>query len=233
MRIITLFSCLSFLLLGSGCHKQCIQNQIANLQFSEEDLKINPYTGKEILIFKTSDGNFVNFPAGIRKTEFHTIYEFDTESAYLRHDGCQGDYFQAMSNWMQKSDSFSDSWLSIKLNFRYSLNEPRMDKAFQLYFWILDSQLLCFGGNYSFNAGILLNDSTRSSNPIYRDSIVSYHPMILLGSKEFYNVYELYSSNPDHRDTAWISTAYYNLNYGLVGFKTTYGKAWSLDKIIE
>jgi hypothetical protein len=227
-----LYPCLSFLILFTGCHKkeECIQNKMADLQLTEDDLKINPYSGNEILIFKSSGGDTIYFSSGHRKTESYVTYEIDFETARIDHDGCQGDYFQSQFNWMQKYDSSSNSCLEINLSFRYSIPEPRTDKAFSLFFWIKDSKLIFFRGLYSFQAGVILNDSTRSQYPLYRDSIVSYHPIISLGPRQFNNVYELYCNNPDDRDTAWISTAYYNLIDGLVGFKTTYGKVWYLNK---
>jgi len=231
MRMKILYPCLAFLILVTGCHKQCIQNQIADLQLTDDDLKINPYSGKETLIYKTSGGESIYFPSGVRGGESHLTYEYDSETAKIDHDGCQGDYFQSKSNWMDKSDSLSNSWLHISLYFRYSLPEPRTDKAFVLVIYVKDSISLGFWGLYSFQAGAILNDSTRSKNPLYRDSIVSYHPIISLGPKQFINVYELYCNNPDGRDTAWISTAYYNIIDGLVGFKTSYDKMWYLDKL--
>jgi hypothetical protein len=231
MKLKYLFLCLPLLFLVTSCHKPCTQAQVADLRLTANDLKINPYSGEEILIYKTLNEDSVYFPSGVRKTESHVSYTYDSESAKLDHDGCQGNYFQAQDNWMIKNDSLSDSRLDITLGFRYTLREPKTDKGFGLYFWIMGPQLLCFWGSYNFQEGALLNYTTASTNPSYRDSIVSYNPVISIGPKEFYNVYELYCQNPDDRDTAWISIAYYNLTDGLVGFKTTYGKTWYLDKI--
>jgi hypothetical protein len=230
MKNLTFPALLLVLLILAACNKPCNQHQVAELRFTPEDLTINPYKGDEVLVFKSPAGGSVYFPAGQRKTENEIFYEYDTESAKIDHDGCQGDYYTTQYDWMVKSAVGIESRLDINLNFHYTMEKPRKGTGFTLYFWIKDPGLLCFWANYDFKPGILMNDSIWTRYPGYTDSIVALHPVLHLGPREFSDVYELYGHNPDHRDTAWICTAYYSIAQGLVGFKTTGGKTWYLDQ---
>jgi|WetSurMetagenome_2_1015567.scaffolds.fasta_scaffold239593_1 hypothetical protein len=226
-----LITCSLLLLLAvTGCNKHCEQNQVINLRFTDNELKINPYSGEETLIFKTTDEDSIAFYSGIRMVDTYRSYTYDYETAKIYHDGCQGDFFQAESNNLIKEDSINPNYLSITLRFCYELKKPNSEKEFGLFFYIKAPQLLCFNAIYNFQEDTLIQYRPYSVNYPRRDSIVSYNPVITIGQKEFYNVYELYSRNPDPRDTAWISIAYYNFVDGLVGFKSSYGQTWYLYK---
>jgi hypothetical protein len=225
LHIIPMFGLV--LAVASGC-ENCEQHQVADLKFTWDDLRINPYDGHESLTFTTKGGDSVVFPKGERKTEQSTNYQIDYETAKNYHNGCQGDYYISDFNWMVKHTTESNSRLDINLGFRYSFKDPADDKAFNLYFWIKAPQLLCFSGEYNFKEDTLLNYKGFSYASA-KDSIVTFHPVWTPGSKVFQDVYELYCHNPDTRDSAWISTAFYSVEKGLVGFRTTYGKEWVLD----
>jgi hypothetical protein len=201
---------------------------VANLKFTQAELKINPYTGGEILTFKSADGSIIYFPKGGRKTEVQEFHKYDYETAKLDHKGCQGDYYFSDYNWMVKGDSTSKSALVINLFFRYRLTQPTSEKGFELHFEIYVPELLTFWGGYNFDVDSIMNYKINNSSHLYQDSIHNFFSTFELDSKIFHNVYELYCHNPDSRDTSWISTAYYSVNDGLVGFRTTYGKIWYL-----
>jgi hypothetical protein len=213
----------------SGCYK-CDQQLVATLKFTPEELRINPYSCTEVLHFKSIDGQTVYFPKGVRQTECREIHKYDYETAKLDYHGCQGDYYITDYNWMVKTDSLSNSRFDINLSFRFTLDKPTSDMGFDLYFWIKVPESLCFWGFYNFTSDSILNYYNNYSNLDYKDSIVTFHPTFELGPTIFYNIYELYCHNPDHRDTTWISTAYYSIKDGLVGFKTNFGKTWYLEK---
>ncbi len=212
----------------SSCNR-CDQHQVANFQFTKDELKINPYSGDELLIFKDFNGDTISFPRGVRYTKYMRFYQYDYETAKLDHHGCQGVYFDADINYMSKYNEGLARSFDINLYFRYSLNNPTSDKAFELFIFITAQPHLSFHGYYYFKVDTLLNIKT--NDQYNKDSIVGYHPQWTSGTKIFYNVYELYCHKGDPRDTAWISTAYYSITEGLVGFRTTFGKSWYLDKI--
>jgi hypothetical protein len=231
MKFISILSLgLSFSLLFTRCQK-CVQNEIGYLKFTQDELRINPYTAEEVLIFIDQNGDSVIFPAGVRKTEVREVHKYDYETAKLDHHGCQGDYFFADNNFMEKNDPKFPSSLSITLNFRYTIDKPNSDKAFTMFFFIETPKVYGFMGDYNFMLDTLLNYKTRYTTQFYKDSVAAFHSILTLGPKTFFKVYELYCHNPDYRDTAWISTAYYSIKDGLVGFKTSFGETWHLDKI--
>ena len=211
--------------------KRCEPNQVGSFTFTQDELRINPYSGNEILIFKELNGYTIYFPPGVRKTENWRGYEYDYETAKIYHNGCQGDFYDSQNDWMEKIDSSDKSRFDITLQFRYTMNKPSYDKGFMMYFWIKVPKLYCFLGHFNFEVDTLLNYKNKSSSSYSSDSVVAFHTTWEVGPKVFNNVYELFCKNPDSRDTAWISTAYYCLKEGLVGFKTTFGRTWYLNEI--
>jgi hypothetical protein len=211
----------------SGC-KKCVQNQIADLKFTQDELKIDPYTGNELLTFIGSSGDTVLFHNGSRLNSHLRIYQYDYETAKLDHDGCQGDYFEIDQDQMMMYDDTLETHLYIFLNFQYSWSSPSNEKIFKLSFGQSKQLFIYFNGSFKFNVDTLLNITMTSQ--YYKDSIIAFHPIWKSGPNTFNNVYELYSHQPDNRYTPWISIAYYSINEGLLGFKTTSGITWNLKK---
>jgi hypothetical protein len=211
----------------TGC-KKCVQNQRADLQFTQDELKIDPYTGNEILTFIGSSGDTVLIHNGSRFTSHIRVYQYDFETAKLDHDGCQGDYFEVDNHQMMMYDDTLKTFLYIFLNFKYSWTNPSDEMFFELLFGQSKDLFIFFDGRFKFNVDTLLNIQT--NNQYYKDSIIAFHPIWESGSNIFYNVYELYGHQPDTRYTPWISIAYYSIKEGLLGFKTTNGATWHIQK---
>jgi len=150
------------------------------------------------------------------------------ETAKLDHDGCQGDYFEIDQDQMMMYDDTLKTHLYIFLNFQYSWSNPSNETVFTLMFGESKQLYIYFHGSFKFYVDTLLNIKTTSQ--YYKDSIIAFHPVWESGSNVFNNVYELYCHQPDHRYTPWISTAYYSIKEGLLGFKTTSGITWNLKK---
>ena len=91
-------------LLFFGC-KKCVQTQIAYLKFTQDELKIDPYSGKEHLRFIGSSGDTVVFQNGSRFNSHLVVYKDDYETAKLDHNGCQGDYYGKDQDAMMMYDS--------------------------------------------------------------------------------------------------------------------------------
>ena len=211
----------------SSC-KKCVQNKVIDLKFTQDELRIDPYSGNERLVFIGSTGDSVLFHNGSRLNNHNVIYQYSYETAKVDNNGCQGDYFGADDDQMMMFDDTLKSNLYIFLNFLYSLEIPTSDKLFELAFGYNKQPLYYFEGKFKFNVDTLMNIKT--TNLYYKDSIVAFHPTWKPGPNLFFNVYELYSHKPDPRETEWISTAYYSIKEGLVGFKTTFGTTWYLKK---
>jgi hypothetical protein len=211
------------IVLCTSCYK-CAQNQTANLSFTPNDLRINPYTGFETLIFKNLYGDSIVFSHGKRETEQYTQYQYDYETAKLDHHGCQGDYFTAQKNWtvFQTNSVENGSNLDINLYFIYTLYNPASGKMINLFF---------FHGkdNSGFDGDFLFDNDTLYNYNINHDSIVAYHNVLTLGPKQYTNVYELYCHNGDPRNQEWFSIAYYSMKTGFCGFRSNFGAVWYLE----
>lgn len=212
-----------------SCRKEeCHPTQLADLRFTEIDLKMDPYTGSDSLTFISETGSGFSLTEFYRERKRDANYEIDYEEAKIYHDGCRGDFFYSEYDWMSKYDSLSDSRLVIQLFFNNILEHPGVYKYLNLFFYTHDPKLICFDARFIFSNDTIYNFP--DPHYVIRDSVRAFHQEIAILGKSFSNVYELSCSNPDHRDTAWISTAYYSVAKGLVGFKTTYGKRWVLSE---
>ena len=200
-----------------------MENQIAELKFTTEDLSINPYDSSEKLVFKNLIGDSIILSKGYRNTKKFTIHKIDFEEAYNYYNGCQGDYFTSEHNYLSLQDSSvnNSGTILIELYFHYSFSNPTDDKGI----WLVFSQgkhISSFDGGYLFSHDSLFNE--RGS----LDSIVTFHNQINIGSNSFKNVYELYSQNPDSRNSEWFKTAYYSIQKGFCGVRSNFGTLWYL-----
>jgi len=212
----------------SNCKKSCEQNQVVDLKFSQEDLKINSYSGNEVLIFKNLSGDSLAFNKGMRYHEPYIRYKIDYEEAKLYHNGCQGDYFNAEQNetifWALAYDSTTK--LSITLSFLYSFDNPTYKKSINLFFFHARDKS-AFDASFEFRNGSLYNLAGKS------DSIVTYHNQLTLGTKTFSGVYELYCPNGDPRNPEWFRIAYYSITEGYLGFLSNLGQLWYLEREVN
>ena len=218
------------LLLGfslTNCYK-CEQNQVANLKFTQDELKINPYTGNEVLIFKNSNADSIVLPKGYRDSEISEIYKYDYETAKLDHHGCQGDYYYRETNYFSTQQNNPEAGLTIDLYFLYQLSNPTSEKLFDMFIYTKNTTFCGFSGRYQFNVDTLKNYSVYSTIPDH-DSIAAFHSLFVINNKVYTNVYELHCQNKDTRFPEYYSLAYYSIKDGLVGFKTNYGTTWYLD----
>jgi hypothetical protein len=208
-----------------GCHKkyECNQHFLADLSFTDEELAINPYSGNEVLKYTSEDGALIEFPVGSRTIKRSTTYEIDFETARIDFDGCQGDFYYSEGDLLYKYDTIKKTFFTIMLVFLYQIEHPTNEKGIDIFFTFYDNNHLNFDGHYNFNTDTIYN---RIGS---RDSVINYHSQFILGGNTFFKVYELSGHHLDTKDTAWISTIYYSVTDGLLGFKSSYGKQWILN----
>jgi len=212
----------------SNCKKSCEQNQVVDLKFSQEDLKINPYSGNEELIFKNLTGDSLILSKGRRLNDRYIEYSISYEDAKLYHNGCQGDYFWADKNgtFFQTFPDDSITSLDITLSFLYSFDNPTSKKNINLFFF--------HGRNNSgFEVNLEFRNDSLFKYPGKPDSIVAYHNQIMIGTKTFSGVYELYCPNGDPRNLEWFKIAYYSITDGYLGFLSNLGQLWYLERKVN
>ncbi|MFZ4523168.1 MAG: hypothetical protein ACOYNC_15765 [Bacteroidales bacterium] len=214
------FIAIFMLCLLTGCTKPCKQSQVANFTFTQDDLGINPYSGQESLLFMNQFGDSCVFPKGNRGNKGEVTYEIDYETAKEYYNHCQGDYFYHEYNFWETHNTANNSRLDIYLSFAYTFSNPVSDKLFTTYLILGDPADYNFHGTFKFNHSNLFNYTPPGS--YLEDSIVSYHDSLLIGTRYFQNVYELFSHNS--------TIAFYSIKDGIVGFNTTDGAKWFLNK---
>jgi hypothetical protein len=208
-----LFSLSAILLIS--CENKCENSQVADLKFSDEDLKINPYIGKERLTYFSSANDTIVFQEGERSSTSQK-YLTDPNSP---ESACRNNYYYGEINSMDKYDE--NSFFKIILCYEYAdfyKNDLKKQFLLQIFIKKLDAS---YYGSFSFGQDTLMRGTSISS-----DSIVDFQMTKVIGPKTFYEVYELYGQKQGPKDTAWISTVYYSIQQGLVGFQTNNGNVY-------
>ncbi len=224
-----LFYFLLFVCSISGSCNKCVQEQVAALRFSPEELSINPYNGIEEFAFKNLNGDSVQLFGGMRIGKNIRVDQWSPNAAKEDHNGCSGNYYdEDFNSYEIRSGAATTTYFSIKLRFLYDFGAPMAMKEFELEFF---SQVNSQPGGDGFDGHYLFRADTLMKIIHSRDSILSYHPMLSLGPRSFQKVYELSCGNPDGSNPEWFSMAYYSIKQGLVGFKTNTGTLWFLDKL--
>ena len=114
-RNFNLLLIIAFSILLLGCMKEtyddvgCIQNEIARLRLSNSDRAFNPYTGKELLTYKSTLGDSVVFPKGDRYLAPYIICEFPYR------DKCKGDYIRSEEDRTEFKIIAGDQYLRLEL----------------------------------------------------------------------------------------------------------------------
>lgn len=219
-------TCIFFLaILISGCEK-CIQNQVAELMLTDEDLAINPYAKEDTLVFEDSFGDSATMWVDYRQSSVQSIYYYSPEDAKLYHNGCEGDYYIYEGNSTQVNSDNSNSSIQIVMAFLFNFENPTSGKyiRFSIHF----QGLACYS-SYGFEPETIysLNFATGSDH----DSVAGYYPSIVIGNKTFEGVYELYCFNYFNSTNERIETIYYSFSKGIVGFKSNLGRTWNLGSL--
>lgn len=225
MQLKSITSTFVFILLAlSGCYK-CEQQELASLHFTQEELRIIPYTSQQDLIFVSQSGDSVAFISTIRMNQYLKFYKYKNDTILGDKHGCLGDYYCADVNGFYSSEV---DHLQIQLSFLYRIDDPNSEKGINILIGFDIGKYppipLIFYGSYKFEVDTLLNDPTSP------DSIASYYQNLSIGGVNYHGVYELYCEIRDPRYPEWISTAYYSITDGLLGFRTNYNKSWELVK---
>jgi hypothetical protein len=211
--IFFLFSLSAILFIS--CQNKCQNSQVADLKFSDEELKINPYTGKERLTYFSSANDTIVFQEGDRSS-MSQKYLTDPNSP---ESACRNNYYYGEVNYMYKNSE--NSFFTITLSYKYTdFYKNDLKKVFLLNIGIkkLDAS---FYGSFTFGQDTLMNGTSISS-----DSIVDFQMTKVIGPNTFYEVYELQGQKEGPKDTAWISIVFYSIKQGLVGFQTNNGNVF-------
>ncbi len=214
-----LAGCISLL---AGCSKNtCIQHEVGRLTFTAGDQAICPYTGKDTLTFKNLTGDSVIFKKSLMQSGFNRAYQYSASEA-LDFNGCQGDYLSSEYRARNYICGNIKGKLDVILKNNATFYHRESVKNIQLSFFPGDSTGLGFYASMKFSGDTLMNF------PDKFDSIIAFHDSVSLGTRKFYQVYELFIHNEAPPLDDWGEFAYYSLIDGIVGFRSNLGKTWYL-----
>lgn len=203
------------------CHKdECKSEYLGDLRFTETDLKINPYTGAERLVFRDSIGDSICYNNGIRYSNYglHIYEHYDPQNP----DACWGDYYKTEQNYTFFNEvnygTISvelDIWDPFKENKKYIVLCISYEKVQNWY----------FACDFVFDS-LQLHDNPKSIYGTAR--ILGYSDSLSIGPNKYYSVYTLIHRD-DPNPQKHLKIVYYSLNKGIVGFKTYQEHLWYLS----
>jgi hypothetical protein len=203
---------ITFLVTLASCNK-CNKGNKATLKFTQEDLKINPYSLNDSVTFTLINSDDIYMIVSSRESQTSKIIEYTTWEVHECYN-----YALDEMNFTKLSNSDQNSWLKIDLGFTFSFKELTAQKVIRIYFSFNTADSIFFDAKYQYDNDSLFYLSSEYANP--NDKIVQYHTYITIGPKNYNNVYELLC----HDGT----TAYYSTQEGLVGCHNNLGKTWYL-----
>ena len=203
------------------CH-QCHDEELSSMAFSQDDIKINPYSDSDTIKFISSSNDSIIL-YGSRKTEKEVIHENTNESDELALYHCLGQWYYSQIN----STIFSDSNDFISIRIFLSLPDIFHDSLYSKTITFIisppDKSAAQFDGIYQFE-----NDSFSTlGNPEVNGKIEGYQDTLTLGQKTFYNIYKFYNipdSYTQSKYSDWVERIYYSIKEGIVGFSLKSGK---------
>jgi hypothetical protein len=207
-------------LIFNSCKEKCESNNLGKVSFTQEDLKIVPYKGSEILSFSDSLGNVLNFNEGKRRSNYNEIiYEYPSSEV----DDCKGDYFYPEINYTNFLGEGLNSFILVNLNMdRGNPFNQNINKFIVINVVFSDTRIWNFNCGFNFyTLKIFKNIDTTKSMLSYKDSLV-------IGQKKYFSVYVL-KQIKDPETSNNLQYVFYTINNGIVGFKTKEGHAWYLN----
>jgi hypothetical protein len=198
---------------------------LGDKRFTETDLKINPYTGTEILVFKDTIGDSLCFICEGRLSSYnHYIYEhYDPES----YSGCMGDYYKLEQNTTHFYGGADYSGINIDIGIGNPFLETK--KYIDIYVFYQDTKNWSFGCNFNFDSLSLINVTPPAYGYDPGGLVLCFNDSLSVGNIIHYSVFTLLQTNgPPLSSESNLKTVYYSIKKGIVGFKTDEGHLWYL-----
>ncbi|MFH0867499.1 MAG: hypothetical protein V1904_15005 [Bacteroidota bacterium] len=207
-----LFFSLILILFCTLLFEQCKKGRcLGTIEFTEEALDIIPYKGYETLIFTDSLGDTMKYFITSRFSNYNRLYEDGVNGQYNID---KYDYYLVEQNHIASQPN--------NISFQMDFATPIMI----LQYWINvqnDTEIFGGGGRCGFSEGNLYEISNGSN-------LTKYDSVSII-NKKYFSVYKLdYTNMQLPSDSAeYMSTTYYSINEGIVGFSTNMGRSWCLQ----
>jgi hypothetical protein len=216
----SILSLITAILILTSC---CDSNLITEFNFTQKDLTINPYNGTEKLIFKSLTGDSINFQAVNRQSTFSKRYQ---KSSNGDSKACLGDYVTSENNntAFQSTDNLLRFTIKLLFDYNFTNLDPNKLILFESYSHPNDHNPPSSSREAYFGVDTIYNHGN------YPDTIYTFHNILILGPKSFNNVYEVYLIASV---LSSVTTLYYTIGEGIVGFNTQKEGKWYLDKTMK
>jgi len=200
----------------NSCHK-CQEKQYATQTFSQQEIKIIPYTGKETLIFKNSTNDSIVFIGVVRKSGQSKLFSNDPNGDDAMKYDCFGDYYYSEFNSTTFRYNPENRTFEASLGFSNMFRTGNLEK---LIGFNLSSLNPTFSYNYEtfcFSADSIFNSSSFPYN-----KVIAYYVSYQLGNIYYQQVYKLGCKSGNY--------LFYTIKDGLVGFVTNDFNLYTLQK---
>jgi len=210
------------LLLINSCQK-CHENELSSVKFTQNELKMIPYTGNDTLLFKSATEPSLSYYGTERTTQSGIDYE-DLKNVEETH--CKGTYYYSQSSWIDFRSAHGDYNLRTEMYFTNLFDSGYIEGIFIFGLGLNINSIRDFSGQYVFELDTLYSGKYIEG---FSKIIKGFYSTIQLGQKSYHNVYEFDGDYSSPNTTEWISSVYYCFSDGLVGFRTNKGKLWYLE----
>ena len=211
---------MAFVICGSllfQCKKKCESEKIGTLSFTSAELKILPYNGTDLLVFKDSLGDSIYYNGDTRSSRYdNSYYEHPSDQE------CKGNYYYYEGNYSLFKGKDNYHTVQIDLNFSSPYQFPTKYRIINFRILYKKTTNMEFNGVFAFDTTSIMGVPIGFSNP-YKSSLIAFHDNITILGHVFYNVYELTANTS-------IRKLYFSKNNGVVGFKTDDNKSWYLKQ---
>ena len=196
-------------------------NLLGSYSFTASDLAILPYPLSDTAIFKSNEGDSILFIFRGRNSSISDYYKYPTNPA-----GTKGDYYTYEENFTSLTSQNSDN-LFFHLFFSNPFKEQSGIKYFSIGIVVENSGICSFMAQFRFDAGAItsyLPDSAFISGGYVK----AFYKTHKIGPRNFQDVYELKAPVITNNCPVFVSTAWYTIKEGIVGFDKSSGKTWYL-----
>ena len=212
-----------YLLLSAitACNKDdtpCNDQFMGSLKFSEKELDVVPYAmGDRIILVDTTHDTLVfNYAEGYTSTLYYT--ELDPYTSE-----CMGDYYEYQDKRVKFENKYM-TFLYVAITFSDPFMVTPQRKVLRVQLRTYDLADGSFYGRFDFNEDSIYNDPDTTFLAAGR--VKAYHDTLALGEAIFTHVYELEGMNEYQVYPKYVTSMFYSMSLGVVGYRMNDGKEY-------
>jgi hypothetical protein len=188
----------------NSCHK-CQGKQYATQTFSQQELEVIPYTGKEKLIFKNSNNDSIVFIGVDRISGQSNQFSNDPNGDDAMKYDCFGDYYFSEFNSTTFRYNPKNRTFWVSLMFSNMFRTGNLEKLIVFNISSLNPTVSYSGESFCFSSDSIFNSTSFPYN-----KVIAYYDSYQLGNIFYQRVYKLGCKSGNY--------LFYTMEDGLVGF---------------